>query len=364
VSKALDKMAGAEREVVGRKSGRAGQPRCDIRAGRLLGHEPTNTLDLSAITAPATDLARQWDGWGTALKPGVEFWWLARAPLSEPTVAANVAKHGTGALNIGASRIHYQNAADKASAIPQGRATAKPGALAGGMQNDRHRSEFVARNDRGRWPANVVLSHTLFCEQVGTRRVRQRDIASTSSMRPSGYAMGAAYEPRRYADPDGYETIDAWDCAPDCPVFLLDQQAGERNSGGPARRPSGTYKRMGEAAGYHGIPQRGHPLVAYSDHGGASRFYYCSKPSTAERNRGLPDGQRNQHPTVKPLALMRWLLTLVTPPGGRVLDPFAGSGTTLLAAREMGLSVIGIEQAPEHCALIVERLRGTSTVPA
>lgn len=100
----------------------------------------------------------EWKGWGTALKPAHEPIVVARKPLIG-TMAANLAAHGVGALNIDGCRVEYLGAADQASARPQGRATAKVGALAGGVQNDRDRSEFVADNTKGRWPANVILSY-------------------------------------------------------------------------------------------------------------------------------------------------------------------------------------------------------------
>jgi len=86
------------------------------------------------------------------------------------------------------------------------------------------------------------------------------------------------------------------------------------------------------------------------DSGGASRFFYTAKASRKER------GEGNVHPTVKPLALMRWLVRLVTPPGGTVLDPFAGSGTTLLAARAEGFGAVGIEREAEYVEIMRKRL--------
>ena len=88
----------------------------------------------------------------------------------------------------------------------------------------------------------------------------------------------------------------------------------------------------------------------YSDSGGASRFFYCAKASKKER------GEGNNHPTVKPVKLIEYLITLITPPGGIVLDPFAGSGTTLLAAVQEGFSAIGIEREPEYCEIIRKRM--------
>ena len=89
----------------------------------------------------------------------------------------------------------------------------------------------------------------------------------------------------------------------------------------------------------------------YGDSGGASRFFYVAKASRKERNLGLPDGMTNSHPTVKPLSLMRWLCRLVTPPGGVILDPFAGSGTTGCAAALEGFRFIGIEQDADYCEI-------------
>lgn len=90
------------------------------------------------------------------------------------------------------------------------------------------------------------------------------------------------------------------------------------------------------------------------DSGGASRFFYVAKASTKERNAGLEG--RNAHPTVKPIEVMRWLVRMVTPPGGVVLDPFAGSGTTGIAAALEGFRFIGIESEPEYVAIARARL--------
>lgn len=127
---------------------------------------------------------------------------------------------------------------------------------------------------------------------------------------------------------------------------VLDAQSGERTSG---TRAAGVRKGLG----YHGAKGDGGPAVEGSS-GGASRFFYCPKASRAERNAGAPDG--NKHPTVKPIALMRWLVRLVTPPGGAVLDPFTGSGTTGAAAVLEGFDFVGVELDAEHVALAEARI--------
>jgi len=162
-----------------------------------------------------------------------------------------------------------------------------------GNRTDVDRDQFVA-HDAGRWPANFALSH---CD----------DCADT--------------------------------CVEDCPVRLLDEQSGERRSAG--NYPT-TYS---NSSGYSGgIGKVQGPL--YSDSGGASRFFYQAKPSTKERSLGLPD--RNAHPTVKSIGLMRHLIRLIAAPGSLILDPFTGSGSTAVAAIEEGCRFVGIEQDPQH----------------
>lgn len=133
----------------------------------------------------------------------------------------------------------------------------------------------------------------------------------------------------------------------DAAAELLDKQTGVRRSGS---RKAGIYRGMG----YEGAADREYPAIE-GDEGGASRFFYCSKASKKERSLGLPEGTSNDHLTVKPLDLMRWLCRLVTPPGGVILDPFAGSGTTGCAAVREGLRFHGIELSKEHAS--IARLR-------
>ena len=165
-----------------------------------------------------------------------------------------------------------------------------------GNRTDVDRDQFVA-HDAGRWPANFALSH---CD----------DCADT--------------------------------CVEDCPVRLLDEQSGELKSGQPGVR------RKPHAAGNigSGLAPTGVTEVGYADSGGASRFFYQAKPSTKERSLGLPE--RNTHPTVKSIALMRHLIRLIAAPGSLILDPFTGSGSTAVAAIEEGCRFVGIEQDPQH----------------
>lgn len=220
-------------------------------------------------------------GLGTALKPAMEDWWLLRRPIAG-TVAENVAAHGTGALNIAATRV------------PTGDSTARPVyAGSGNPENWRtgNRDCTTGGDPAGRWPANVVHD--------GSDEVMEAFAAF-------GGGKGAASPVR------GTEASQ------------------------PAKNVYGEYGRV--------------PGAFHADTGTAARFFYCAKASKADR------GEGNGHPTVKPQALMRWLCRLVTPPGGTVLDPFAGSGSTLLAARAEGFNAIGIEREPEYVEIARRRL--------
>lgn len=248
------------------------------------------------VTAPATDNARRWSGWGTALKPAHEPIVVARKPFAG-TVAGNVLTHGTGALNIDACRTATEPRTTHANGNRQGTAP-QPKAWGTGTA---HETPGAA----GRWPTNLVVTHA--------------------------------------ACNDG-------PCAPDCPVAELDRQSGIRpdNSRQSAGRMSDGFH-----GGIHNGASRHRPDAA----GGASRYFpifrYEAKAPAAERPRGA-DG--SAHVTVKPLALMRWLVRLVTPPGGLILDPFLGSGTTAEACLIEGFRCIGIEVDAAHLPIIRARM--------
>lgn len=335
VGKQLDKMAGAKRTE------RRWADRYHDGITRATQQQGSASISFGCdangnyVTAPATDAARQWDGYGTALKPAWEPIILCRKPLSESNVAANVLRWGTGALNIGASRVGVAD--DEPN---KRRATGQQGGAVSlfGVGNHQRDATLTA----GRWPANLLLSHAPDCTAGG--------------------------------------------CSLWCPVRALDAQSLNMgmHSAGHARKairqaaPTGMWAHAGDG-------QR------YGDNGGASRFFttfrYQAKASRAERNRGCseitpssknhgawpgdPDestirttlhGSRaaaNSHPTVKPLALMFWLIGLITPPGGIVLDPFAGSGSTLCAAKAGGWRYIGIEKEAEYVAIAHARVQAS-----
>lgn len=297
-----------------------------------------------------------WEGWGTALKPGHETIVVARKPLSERSVEANVQEHGTGAINIDGCRIAHLNADDLADSEGKNQHTryANPAS-----NRDSYSGSMPPRTDydgsRGRWPANVVLSHSPGCRLLGTRKVRAITGTRSGSWR-HGHQYSGGWQGARpdelgqrigLGSDDGTETVEAWECLPGCPVAELDQQSGRSRS------------RRGEprAAGESGTAFRlTHSGEEYDDVGGASRFFYVAKPSTRERNTGLA-ARANDHPTVKPVMLLRHLCRLITPPGGLILDPFAGSGSTGVAAVSEGFRFLGMELDGHYLGLATRRIR-------
>lgn len=337
VSRAIDAAAGIDRKVVGESNTVAIKSPTNTRAmnSRKVHQEYGK---FTPVTAPATEDAEIWEGWNTALRPGWEPIILARKPLSEKTVAANVLKHGTGAINVGACRI--------ASSSPVQSA-------AGGFSFGTQRHDgYVPGTGReykaqGRWPANVILQHAPECVRVGTREVARN--SGTAKMTPSAYdgpvdILEGTEAHRQFNY--GNETIDLYACIPGCPIRMIDEQSGYSKS-----PPVGSVASVKAHDGFDGdafaIRGRASPN-GHGDSGGASRFFYCSKSSTRERSAGLPDGERSLHPTVKPIAVMRWLVRLLAPPDGKVLEPFAGSGTTCCACELEGFDYAACEQEEEY----------------
>jgi site-specific DNA-methyltransferase (adenine-specific) len=284
-----------------------------------------------------------WQGWGTALKPAHEPIVVARKPLIG-TVAANVQAHGTGALNIDGTRVAYASEADFAKLSAGVQAIKERG---GSMENSwKNSSDLSGANDAstiGRWPANILLNHSPECGD---------------------------------------------ECAEDCPVAEMDRQSGVSKS-----KPTRIGQRGGRGFGMFDHEKSAKAIGTWpaDPGGGSSRFFPCfkyeAKAGRKERERGcesLPaktgaqavereegsDGLnspragagrtaaavRNVHPTVKPIELMRWLVKLVTPPSGVVLDPFTGSGTTGVACVLEGFDFIGFEQSAEYVEIAEARI--------
>jgi hypothetical protein len=299
------------------------------------------------------------------LKPAHEPIVVARKPLAG-TVAANVLEHGTGALNIDGCRV----ACDGKGDFPT---TRKSGSV---YAQDAYTKEWAGRGEdsrsEGRWPPNVLLTHTADCEPAGNRVIPGNiRLNPTVQAARENVAKGAERERARgtrgVGNPDGTETVEAWDCAPGCPVAGLNAQSAGTRAAKPSKTGSaGNAAGEGVYGGGAGLP-RNYTAISRDDAGGASRFFpvlnwspeydlpflYQAKASARERPR-LDDG--TAWPTVKPVAVMRWLVRLVTPPGGRVLDLFCGTGPTGVACALEGFDAVLLDRDPQAIALTRVRL--------
>ncbi len=297
----------AEREITG-KDGR-GEIKEDMffhkggEVDKAIGYGKWDLKD-----KPATPEAKQWEGWGTALKPACEPIVVARKPLSEKNVALNVLKHGTGGINIDECRVKHKEDLSK--------------------KGDEHKLDTqkqgwgfksVDRGNQGRFPANIILD-----EEAGKMLDEQSGISKSQT----GSSTGAGFQ---------------------------DEFVGGKSGGGIE-------------------------LQKYSDKGGASRFFYCAKASKSERNLGCEDMEdkttddgrevvsdrphqrgasqrKNNHPTVKPIKLMEYLIKLISREGAIVLDPFLGSGTTAIACLKLNHKFIGIEKEEEYVKIAQARIK-------
>jgi site-specific DNA-methyltransferase (adenine-specific) len=324
IGKAVDKLQGNQREVVG-----------ETKAGKTALGQNSGWNNHNNITEiPVTKGTSQWEGWGTALKPAYEPIILIRKPVEKKlTIAKNVLKHGTGGLNIDASRIGTDE--DFSSVKPR-----KMMSNQGSVKTDDHdhtaSDTWQAAKDKlqnlGRFPANVLL-----------------DEVSAQILDEQAPAVGNAFKKTRTKDTSG-GTGDSW-----------------KTNGKKAGQDNGVYDGLS----------------------GASRFFYCAKVSKSERNAGC-DGleikehpsvdfrpnhkvkadeghegtpfsrfkpERNNHPTVKPIKLMTYLTKLITPPNGLVLDPFMGSGSTGMACALEGFDFVGIEMDPDYAQICEARIQ-------
>jgi site-specific DNA-methyltransferase (adenine-specific) len=319
IGKAIDKIEGNEREVVGRKIQRVDGTTRNLQPNGGFMKENVKTKPSDGyidVEKPGSENSERWEGWGTALKPSHEPIVMARKPLTEKSIAENVLKYGTGGINIDGSRIGFRDEADKESA--------KPGSLnATGEHSMFGLKSGNELNDGGRFPANII-----FDEEAGQ---------------------------------------------------LLDEQSGKSKT-----KANKNYKHSNTETESNTFTGRG-TYTPREDEGGASRFFYCPKTSKSDRNEGLivekeknkrpigvafnneddlfQQGTGNNHPTVKPVLLMRYLINLITPPNGTTLDPFMGSGSTGKAAVRCGVNFIGIEKEQEYMDIASARIQHEQNKP-
>ena len=331
VGKGIDKAAGAEREVVGlsvihsRGAATSFPKRPGERTAEESGRIAPQTAERAMLTAPATDAAKQWDGWGTALKPAWEPIIMARKPL-DGTVAQNVQTHGTGAINIDGCRVGSESVT-----INTWDDGAKP--FGGGAGH-----AYSGRTVQGRWPANVihdgsdeVLAGFPDTGKSTGGRIGKKVMSNVTNVPAGQYEAG---DPG-YGDSGSAARF----------FYCAKANKSDRDEGCEGMEETIAEAMTGRQTGSAG-------LLRVRDDGTIGENPYAGKSGKA----------RNHHPTVKPTALMRYCCKMVTPPNGTVLDPFCGSGSTGKAAILEGFRFIGIEKDPEYFEIANARIEAALAV--
>lgn len=397
----VDKNAGIEREVVGKIQGMGKQnPEWN---GTAQGRKANSFKSEFDATVPATDLAQAWEGHrygGQAIKPAVEPILIFQKPYSGRPVDSITAT-GAGALNIDGARIGTGENLN-------GGAYAKTGIERDDGWGMQRAGAGEYNQPNGRWPANFLLQHNPDCKLVGQREQSGYAINRfTDGAKPFGGGAGHEYETSQM----GGGTENVYECVVECPVRRLNEQVGKLTSGKPGVRRKLLDSNIFGGGNGLGFEPNGEAETGVGDSGGASRFFfnsnwnaeaeerlansdpvmYQAKAGRQERDAGLDgmplterrthgemnvDGSgnshnttgqkpaigRNSHPTLKPLALCKWLATLLLPPDiyapRRLLVPFAGSGSEMIGAIQAGWEeVIGIEREAEYVPLARARLK-------
>jgi hypothetical protein len=368
----------ANREVIGQYEGDAGG-----LGGERLGSKGGD------ITIPATNVAKDWEGWGTALKPAHEPIVMARKPI-EGTVAENTLQYGVGGLNIDGTRIGYVNDYDKKHQEDIRKGT---GTFFGGNGE----SVCEQTDMQGRWPANIILE--CICENPKVVSDKY-DIRTYNDYKNTFKSYEENDKDKGEYEIKDVETTKVIHTDPNCPCYILDKQSGNRK--GMASQNCNNQKLYGGNALNQSTTTRDGFKAGFNDEGGASRFFYCPKANAKDRDSGIQtdakalratkggardfnarcascgkkfigspeticscdnpitDNQvfkrKNNHPTVKPTELMKYLIRLVTPKDGIVLDPFMGSGSTGKAAMQEGMWFVGIEREKEYYEIAKQRI--------
>ena len=298
---------------------------------------------------------KEWEGWGTALKPAYEPIILIQKPIKKGSIANNLKENGVGAMNIDACRIGNE----RLESIETKTETT-------GTGWKKHGYTTPART--GRHPANFMLSHTDECEKVGEHKEKRSGGERTKTMAGTKSNGGGSMKEE--------SVVEEWKCSNECPVRMLNEQAPKTGNGhAPKVKVSGYGEHYGGKRDYEGSGER---LGGLS---GASKFFYCGKANKKEREwgtEGLEEKElcmsgaksnraddiglnkttirKNNHPTIKPFGIMEWLIKLITPEGEKVLDPFMGSGTTGIMCVKNSRDFIGIEMDEHYYSISQTRI--------
>lgn len=375
ISLAIDDYYGKEREIIRERT-------YEITQANNVYERGINTSkprkDSREISKPATKEAQKWDGWGTGLKPAFEPIVVAQKPY-EGTYAENVLKYGVGGLNIDGCRISnsqadnydlYKRPISKGNLIDTRNVKNAP-------NNTIDLKRGVTQ--KGRFPANLILTHHPECKLVGSKEVKTSTLLKSHNIKEDNRNVKIypkAQKSNQNYGKNGYDTGEAWQCHPSCPIRMLDEQSGELKSGDI--KPY-LIKNEGVTGWMKG---KIHINSFKGDKGGASRFFYCGKAYKTERNAGceglfwkkkdkiiqkliskseyhkLPEDKRakgNPIATLKPINIIRYLTRLITPPNGIILDPFAGSGTTGIASIIEDFHYILIEKRKPFAEIIIPK---------
>jgi site-specific DNA-methyltransferase (adenine-specific) len=310
IGKAIDKLQGNEREVVGSKT--CGY-QVSISKSRLeQGYRPNLTNSTNEVVVDKG--TSEWEGWGTALKPAMELWTLCRKPLSEKTVASNVLKYGTGGLNIDGGRISLNGDKPRIANIEESK-TNTYGWAKGGIYKS------GSMPSQGRFPANVILDEEaarLLDEQSGERKAGGKVKGDEPSNTGDNgiYSAWGRVENKPFNDSGGASRF----------FYTAKASKSERNRGCEELEEKQVNDGRKDQTSINCPQQRG---ITF---------------------------RKNYHPTVKPLSLMQYLCKLITPPEGIVLEPFLGSGTTAIACYHEGFGCIGFEIEKDYFEIAVNRL--------
>ena len=368
IDAAVDKKKGAKRRPVGENpNARPAHKKGGRAFDKSVGKDESPDM---TVTAPGSEEAARWEGYGTALKPAAEFVLVCKKP-NDGNFAENALTHGVAGLNIDGCRISAggEKLGGGAETSTNPSQKGNKGWTRPWMENDNARKEHAERvrqnvekaEKEGRWPANVLLEHDARCEYIGKSRTKTGK-GTAGGRRKGGNAYGKFKgndepEPVGYADEEGKETVDEWNCHDECPVKMLDEQSGRATP-----KPGRKGQRGGSGFGFFDDDKSAKKEGVWPSDpgGGASRFFYTSKANKRERT--CNNTVENNHPTLKPLDLCEYLAKLILPPERengrrRIIVPFCGSGSELAGALLAGWDAgLGIDAEQEYIDIARKRI--------
>jgi DNA modification methylase len=344
IGKAVDKLQGNEREVI-----ETNETIPDIRANNYL-----NSKGKERLKANITKGTSKWEGWGTALKPAIELWTLCRKPLSEKTVAENCLKWGIGGLNIDACRIESKDGVP----IFKHRKEKSCNCYGDGKNGSNRTGE---KDFSGRFPSNLIHDNSeevreCFPSPHGAGSKREAGTAKQENTKSiflkdkgspgNGIRFGDSGNASRFFkscpfDDEDIDVLRLFYCAK---ASQSERNAGLEDLSDNKRFQQGNYSQSPVCS------------VCSKTFNGTNDHDACGDNTMIYKSKEENKVVKNNHPTVKPVALMQYLVRLITPPKGICLDPFAGSGTTGVACVDEGFDYILIDSEEQYCTIAEKRI--------